>query len=265
MYGREKAWAERDWRRRLGYRLFGELHVPGRLRTWHVIKELRRRGLWDATPRWLLDAGGGEGAFPYFVARKFPAWHVVVADNEPHTIERGDRIKTALGAKNLDVVDVDLRKLDADGRFDVAICADVLEHIEEDDLVVERLGRALKPGGTLIVTSPRVPQPRHLPTVAWRERRIGFSPSDYGHVRQGYSAERLRRLFVDAGLVVDRIAGTFGVCGTLMFDLFFSTGDSRPNPAVFTALFPLYMTLAGLDVVLPTRHGAAILGVARRP
>src|SRR6266481_2948504 len=47
VYGREKAWGESDPKRRLGYQLFGELHVPGRLRSWHVMKELRRRGLWN--------------------------------------------------------------------------------------------------------------------------------------------------------------------------------------------------------------------------
>src|SRR5438132_14359304 len=108
VYGREKAWGESDRKRRLGYQLFGELHVPGRLRSWHVMKELRRRGLWNETPRALLDAGGGEGAFAYHVARRFPSWQVAVADNEPKTIERARRIKRGLRLDNLEVREVDL-------------------------------------------------------------------------------------------------------------------------------------------------------------
>src|SRR5438046_9298360 len=91
MYGREKAWGESDRKRRLGYQLFGELHVPGRLRSWHVMKELRRRGLWNETPRALLDAGGGEGAFAYHVARRFPSWQAALVDHEPTTRERPPR------------------------------------------------------------------------------------------------------------------------------------------------------------------------------
>lgn len=265
MYGREKAWAEPDWKRRIGYAVLGELHIPGRLRIWHVIRELRRLGAWGPAPRALLDAGGGKGAFAYYVARKFPAWRVVVADNETETLERGERIRAGLGLRNLELRETDLREPGEEGAYDVAICSDVLEHIEEDDMVVENLARALKPNGVLVVTSPSVPQPRHLGLVASRERRIGFSPCEYGHVRQGYSDRTLRRLLEKAGLEVDRTRFTFGPAGTLMFDLFFVSGDSQPTPLVYAALFPLYMGLAALDLALPARHGAAILGVGRKP
>jgi hypothetical protein len=57
---------------------------------------------------------------------------------------------------------------------------------------------------------------------------------------------------------------TFGPAGTLMFDLFFVTGDSRPHPLVYLALFPLYMLLALADVFIPARSGAAVMGVARK-
>jgi hypothetical protein len=101
--------------------------------------------------------------------------------------------------------------------------------------------------------------------VAWRERRIGFHPSDYGHVRDGYSAQDLRLLLSNAGLDVDTIKFTFGRPGTLMFDLFFATGDNRPNPLVYAGLLPLYLALAKLDVSQEHAHGAAILGIGRKP
>ena len=265
MYGREKACGETDWRRRAGYRVLGELHVPGRLRAWHVIKEMKRRGVWGPEPRTVLDAGGGEGAFAYWLARKFPEWRIVVADNEAATLERGDRIKAALGLANLEVRRSDLRDPGDEKAYDLVLCTDVLEHIQEDDLVVKHLALSLKPGGVVIITSPSVPQPRHLPFVRWRERRIGFQPSDYGHVRDGYSERQLARLLEGAGLEVDTVRRTFGRFGTLMFDIFFMTGDSRPNPAVYLALFPFYLALGALDLALPGRNGAAVLGVGRKP
>ncbi len=265
MYGTEKAWGETDWKRRVGYRLLGELHWPGRLRAWHVIGELRRLGLWNSEPRTLYDAGGGEGAFAYHVARRFPAWTVIVGDNEPATLARGRSIKRRLGLDNLEVRAVDLRDPGEEAAYDVVVCSDVLEHIDDDQRVVKHLAYALRPGGALIVTSPSVPQPRHLPLVRWRERRIGFHPSDYGHVRDGYSERQLELMLSDAGLEVATVRRTFGRFGTLMFDLFFVTGDSRPNPAAYAALFPLYMALARLDVACPGRTGAAVLGVGRKP
>ena len=265
VYGSEKAWGEPDWKRRLGYRWLGELHIPGRLRSWFIVRALRGLGFWDHTPRSLYDAGGGEGAFAVHVARRFPSWRVVVADNEARTIERALRIKQALGLDNLEIREVDLREPGDEEAHDVVVCADVLEHIEDDEAVVRHLARALKPGGVLLVTSPSVPQPRHLPLVAWRERRIGFDPRDYGHVRAGYSEDRLRALFEGVGLRVESVRRTFGPAGTLMFDLFFVTGDSRPHPLVYLALFPLYIALAAVDVLLPSRRGAAVMGIARKP
>jgi SAM-dependent methyltransferase len=265
MYGREKAWGETDWRRRTGYLLLGELHCPGRLRAWHIMKALARLGVWSAEPRTLLDAGGGEGAFAYYVAKRFPSWRVVVADNEPQLLERGHRIKRGLRLGNLEVRPMDLRDPGDADTYDIIVCSDVLEHIVEDDLVVKHLAQALKPGGVMVVTAPSVPQPRHLPLVRWRERRIGFHPSDYGHVRDGYSEGELERLLEHAGLDVGSVRRTFGFFGTLMFDIFFITGDSCPNTVVYAALFPLYMALALLDVTLPAANGAAVLGVARKP
>ena len=265
MFGREKTWGESDWKRRLGYFLLGELHIPGRLRTWHIISEFRRLGLWSARPLTLLDAGGGEGAFAYFVARKFPTWTVVVADNDIKALARGQKIKSALGLENLEMRHVDLYNLEEESMYDVVVCSDVLEHIEQDGVVVKQFTRALKPGGVVILTSPSVPQPKHLQLVAWREHRIGFNPSDYGHVRQGYTQEGFHQIIRNAGLDLDKIRWIFGRFGTLMFDLFFITGDSRPNPIVYLALFPLYMTLSVFDVCLPVHHGGAILGVGRKP
>ena len=161
--------------------------------------------------------------------------------------------------------EVDLLYPGDEAAWDIVVCADVLEHIESHDVVVKHLAHALRPGGILIVTSPSVPQPRHLPMVAWRERRIGFHPSDYGHVRDGYSAQDLRLLLENAGLDVDAIKFTFGRPGTLMFDLFFATGDNRPNPLVYAALLPMYLGLAKLDVSQEHAHGAAILGIGRKP
>jgi 2-polyprenyl-3-methyl-5-hydroxy-6-metoxy-1,4-benzoquinol methylase len=264
VYGSEKAWGELDWKRRLGYRWLGELHIPGRLRSWFIVRALRRLGCWDRRPRALYDAGGGEGAFALHVARRFPAWRVVIADNEARTIERATRIRLALGLDNLEIRAVDLREPGDQNVYDVVVCADVLEHIDDDEAVVKHLARALKPGGVLLVTSPSVPQPRHLALVAWRERRIGFDPSDYGHVRDGYSEAQLRELFEGAGLAVESVRRTFGPAGTLMFDLFFVTGDSRPHPLVYLALFPLYMLLAAVDVLIPSKSGAAVMGVARK-
>ncbi|ETX01850.1 MAG: hypothetical protein ETSY1_05835 [Candidatus Entotheonella factor] len=265
LFGREKRYGETDWKRRLGYTLLGEMHIPGRLRVWHLINALRHLGFWQPRPLTLLDAGGGEGAFAYYCARRFPAWQVVVADDEPETIARGQRMVDGLGLHNIQVQQVDLTALHATACYDIVICSDVLEHIEDDHTVVRHLARALKPGGVLCLTSPSIPQRRHLALVAWREQRIGFHPSQYGHVRDGYSAADMQHFLEANGLTVEVLRWTFGRFGTLMFDIFFVAGDNRPSPLAYAALFPFYMGLSALDVALPNHSGSAIMAVGRKP
>jgi len=42
----------------------------------------------------------------------------------------------------------------SDGAFDAAFILDVLEHIEEDDVVLQEIRRVLRPGGSLLITVP---------------------------------------------------------------------------------------------------------------
>ena len=74
-------------------------------------------------------------------------------------------------------------------KFDVVLCSEVLEHIENDRLVVKRLYNLLKPGGHLIITVPHLKKYwSHLDT------------SD-GHVRR-YEKDALEDTLNDMGFVV---------------------------------------------------------------
>ncbi len=41
-----------------------------------------------------------------------------------------------------------------DGQFDLVTCLDVIEHIEEDTAFMREIGRVLKPGGSVLFTTP---------------------------------------------------------------------------------------------------------------
>jgi SAM-dependent methyltransferase len=56
-----------------------------------------------------------------------------------------------------ELLQADARSLPYEAEFDVACVFDVLEHIDEDALVLAQLERALKPGGGLLVTVPQHP------------------------------------------------------------------------------------------------------------
>jgi len=264
LYGSEKWIFEESVVRRWAYRLLGEVHVPGRLRSYHILRTLRSLGLLNRSVR-MLDAGSGRGDLALHLARRCPHWQILGVDADELKVARSNELARRAGLENLHFETALLEDLVFRDEFDLIVSADVLEHIADDQRVIANLCRALRPGGYLVITSPSVPQRAHLPLVRWREKRIGFDPAQYGHVRQGYGPTDLAEKLDRAGARMIQSRFTFGFFGTLAFDLFFVIGDNRPNPVVFGLMFPALMALAAADLYFPTRSGSAILAVAQRP
>ncbi|MEP6953447.1 MAG: methyltransferase domain-containing protein [Solirubrobacteraceae bacterium] len=73
----------------------------------------------------------------------------------------------------------DLRSLPADdGSFDVVLATEVLEHVREQEQALRELARVVRPGGTLIVSSPSVLDP--LSTRKRLAARKARTPQDAG-------------------------------------------------------------------------------------
>src|SRR5205085_12110666 len=73
--------------------------------------------------------------------------------------------------------------------FDLIVCQDVLEHVEDDVGSAAAMAEAVRPGGRLTILVPAHP------------RLFGSLDETYGHHRR-YTRERLRGLVESAGLVV---------------------------------------------------------------
>jgi SAM-dependent methyltransferase len=261
--GAAKRLVETKWTRKLAYALLGEPHVPGWIRLKHVLRELQKLDL-DGPPVRVLDAGCSRGDLITYLAERRHKWSFVGIELEEDRLRKAEEIRQKLGLKNVSYVQSDICALPLQSEFDLVLCSDVLEHIPDDRAAVVNLIQALKPGGYIIITSPSIPQPWHLPLVVWRERRIGFDRSEYGHVRQGYSASDLETILFGAGAGSVRVRYTYGRWGTLSFDLFFSIGDSKPNPFVFALFYPLLKILGWLDLRSEPHQGAGVLAVGRK-
>lgn len=98
----------------------------------------------------LLEVGCGTGYVLSGIARAFPDARIV-----------GSEIYTAglaFAAKRLpkaELLQMDARKLPYEAEFDVVAAFDVIEHILEDDLVLQNFRRAIKPEGGCLITVPQ--------------------------------------------------------------------------------------------------------------
>jgi SAM-dependent methyltransferase len=159
----------------------------------------------------LLDYGCGDGTFLALVQDLFPEALGVDADGD-QIADCALRFASVPGISFLIA-----ERLSAPahrGRYDIAVCMEVLEHCPDDiqPIVLDQLREVVSPGGTLIVS---VPIEIGLPLVAKQTARalIAIGGLKEYSTRERYSAAELSRmLFAGAATAFprDEYVGTAG-------------------------------------------------------
>ena len=100
----------------------------------------------------ILDAGSGRGAPLTLVqARRFKNCHFVAVDlNQDYPARQHFGIP-----ENVRFVKSDITNYTTNVLFDIVICLDVLEHIENYEQVIIRFSKCLRPSGKLILLAPK--------------------------------------------------------------------------------------------------------------
>lgn len=100
--------------------------------------------------RSLLEVGCGTGFVLSAIAKMYPTIRVTGSEIYTFGLElAAQRVPKA------DLVQMDARCLPFVEEFDVVAAFDVIEHIDEDELVLKKFYRAIKPGGTCLITVPQ--------------------------------------------------------------------------------------------------------------
>lgn len=185
----------------------------------------------------LLDVGCGTGAFTIGAAlRGYRALGLSWDErNQNVARERAAMCKASLAEfEILDVRRLDERP-DLRGLFDVVVCCENIEHILDDRKLMIDMSCNLKPGGTLLLTTPNFGY-----KAITKGDNGPFSKVENGwHVRRGYTPEDLGRLCSAAGLKIRSI----GYCSGLV---------SQKTTAILRTA-SLIHPLVGWSLVLPFR------------
>ena len=111
------------------------------------------RYLWAAelSPgRTVLDAGCGTGYGAAILAKAKPARLVAIDISEAAVSETASRVGPFAEVSQADVCELPF----GDATFDLIVCFEVIEHVQDSSRAVKELARVLRPDGALLVSSP---------------------------------------------------------------------------------------------------------------
>lgn len=126
----------------------------------------------------ILDAGCGSGRNMVDLARRGTVTGVELSETSLRLARERDVGEVVLGS----VLEMPF----ADSSFDLAVCLDVIEHLEDDVAALRELRRVVTPGGPLLVT---------VPAYQW----LWSGHDEINHHHRRYTDRSLKRAAQEAG------------------------------------------------------------------
>lgn len=183
------------------------------LRSWYLRKEIKNWARSAPENASVLDAGSGFGQYVYFVSRLNSNFTIKGIDIKQEEIDICNRFFRREGESSRVIFEnADLVAYSEPGLHDLILCVDVLEHIEDDVLVMENLFRSLKKGGMLIISTPSDKGGSDV-------HESGDDSFIEEHVRDGYSVEDIENKLQQAGFRRVESMYSYGKPGQLSWKL----------------------------------------------
>jgi SAM-dependent methyltransferase len=242
------------------------------LRSWHIRKELK---IWESTisgKQSILDAGSGFGQYDYYIAKRHRDWKITGIDVKKEQIEDCNNFFSKIGFNNTSFKLGDLTKLEYNEEFNMILCVDVMEHIEEDELVLKNFHKALKKGGMLMVSTP---SDQGGSDVHHHDHDDYINDGEHSfideHVRDGYGITDITDKMTRAGFAKTKVYYQYGKPGKLAWKLSMKYPIVMLNktylfflilPLYYLVTFPFVLLLNNLDVIRDHKSGTGLVALA---
>jgi SAM-dependent methyltransferase len=193
-----------------------------------------------------LDAGCGDGRYLAALAGELPARRAGVDLSERILETAAQRVEADFRQASLEALPF------ADGEFDLVLSTQVIEHVLDAGRATAELGRVLRPGGALVISTDNarnyVSRVLNAPrTAAVAALRLRGARGRIESPATPYTATSFRQLLERGGFVVERLE-------TFRFHLMWPL-DARPVTRALNAI----------DTRLPPHGlGDILVAVARR-
>jgi predicted TPR repeat methyltransferase len=188
----------------------------------------------------MLDLGAGAGHLGKAVAGHFS--HVAGVEADPSA-------RPPIGAYDEWVAASVSGELSWSRRFDVVVCADVLEHVADPESVLARVREWIAPDGLLLVSLPNVANVAvRISLLAGRFEYADAGILDRTHLRF-YTRRSARRLVEGGGFRIRRVRAT-PIPAELPLPVLGRAPLRAPSRALFSSAARLWPALFGYQFVI---------------
>ena len=237
------------------------------LRTWHVQKEIKKWtsnrkksiGLFYNTH--ILDAGAGFGQYTYYLSKINKSWNILSIDLKEEQVSDCNDFFRKIKKNAVLFKTGDLTKFNLENSFDLIVCVDVMEHIEEDELVFNNFYNSMKKDGMLIISTPSDQGGSDV---------HGDSDTSFieEHVRDGYNIEDIENKLKTAGFNDVEARYAYGTPGKMSWRLsmkypILALGISKAFyillPVYYLIIYPICYLLNYLDTSIKWETGTGLI------
>ena len=202
------------------------------LRSWHIRSELKK--LNSGAVKQILDAGSGFGQYSFWMSKKFSQAEILAVDVKEEQVADCNAFFNRIGKSQVKFEVGDLVTFVQPEKFDLVLCVDVMEHIEEDVQVLTNYCKSLKTGGMLLISTP--------------SNMGGSDVHDDGetsfieeHVRDGYGIDEIEEKCKRAGFSKVDARYSYGVPGKISWKLSMKYPMLMLNKSkAFFIILPIY-------------------------
>jgi len=237
------------------------------LRSWYVRRELKNlRELFRENEISIFDAGTGFGQYSYFMKKNLLPNSIYAVDVKENWINDCRQFFNSENIPNISFAVEDLTEIQHENKFDLIVCVDVMEHIEDDVKVFANFFRALKNGGFILINTPSI--------FGGSDVHDEEDESFVGeHARQGYSFEDLKLKLEPLGFSVHLSKYTYGFWGDKAWRLGIKYPMQLLNfskffilllPFYYLLTFPFTLLMMYGDFLSQNSIGSGILFVAKK-
>ena len=237
------------------------------LRSWFVRRELRElRRQFSGKSISIYDAGSGFGQYTYFMSKRMNPCQILSVDVKENWINDCRHFFKQRKINNVSFDVEDLTSINHQSNFDLIVCVDVMEHINEDVTVFRNFYESLTSGGFLLINSPSI----FGGSDVHEDDEESFISE---HARDGYSKEDLESKLHPLGFSTYKCRYTYGFWGDKAWRLGIKYPMLLLNISkIFLLILPIYylmtipftLMMMYLDFTKVSKTGSGINFIAKK-